>query len=230
MRAVDDRQHLGQLLHPRGDAPVVLAGAEDVVAGGRAALGPALDLTRLPQRDADLRHHEADRAVGAHDRRDQRIVPAVLRGDHVALGAEVPGRELGGPRGVVRLHRDHREVEVLGQPRRLVEVHRLRARRERVVRPRHRDAARVDGVDLLGPRVDEGQVVAGPRQERADVAAHRARPDEEDLLHDGVTSAKESGGPVGPARGREPRKYTARRAGISSALTASRSPARRRTS
>ena len=118
-----------------------------------------------------------------------RIVPAVLRGDDVPPRPQVAGGERGGPRRVVGLHGDDGDVEVGGQARRLVQVHGLRPRRERVVRPGDGDAARVDRVDLLGPRVDERHVVTGAREERPDVAAHGARPDEQELLHDRVTSS-----------------------------------------
>src|SRR5262249_22661224 len=60
-RAVDDREHLGDFLDARGDAPVVLAHAEHIVAGALAFLGAALDLPGLPQRHAHLRPYEPQR-------------------------------------------------------------------------------------------------------------------------------------------------------------------------
>src|SRR6185503_7256321 len=65
--AVDDREHLGDFLRARRDATVVFAHAEDVVAGALTLLGAALDLPGLPQRHADLRHDETERARGAGD-------------------------------------------------------------------------------------------------------------------------------------------------------------------
>ena len=162
--------------------PSCSPGAEDVVALARAALHPALDLSGLPHRHADLRHDEAHRAIGAGHGGHARIGPAVLRRDHVAARRQVTQPELGGPLRVVHLHGHEGDVEVAGQLLRLVQVHRLRAGHERVVRARHGDAARVDGVHLLGPGVDQRHVVAGAREERSEVAADGAGADEEKLL------------------------------------------------
>src|SRR5260221_635240 len=97
--AVDHLEHLRQLLGPLRDLAVVLARAEDVVALVAALLHAALDLPGRPERDADLRHHEADGALRACHRGHDRIGPAILGGDHVAVGAQVTKRELRRPRG-----------------------------------------------------------------------------------------------------------------------------------
>jgi hypothetical protein len=54
------------------------------------------------------------------------------------------------------------------------------------MRPCHCDAAGTNGLDLLGPRIDERDVVTGAREERAEVAADSSRTDEEDLLAHGA--------------------------------------------
>src|SRR5262245_6105206 len=64
---VDDREHLGDFLRAGGDAPVVLAHAEHVVAGPLSLFRAALDLSGLPQRHTDLRHDEPQRARRAGD-------------------------------------------------------------------------------------------------------------------------------------------------------------------
>src|SRR5207249_9975327 len=79
--AVDHLEHLRHLVGAGGDLAVVLAHAEHVVAGALSLLGAALDLTRLPERHAELRHHQAERAPGARDRGHDRAGPAVLRPD-----------------------------------------------------------------------------------------------------------------------------------------------------
>src|SRR5213593_1934837 len=61
-------------------------------------------------------------------------------------------------------------------------MHRRGARLERLVRSRHRDAALADGLDLVGPRIDERHIVAGTRQERSEVASDGSGADEEQLL------------------------------------------------
>src|SRR5439155_16858446 len=61
-------------------------------------------------------------------------------------------------------------------------MHRRGARLERLVRSRHRDAALADGLDLVGPRIDERHIVAGTRQERPEVASDGSSADEEHLL------------------------------------------------
>src|SRR5712691_8085177 len=61
-------------------------------------------------------------------------------------------------------------------------MHRRGARLERLVRSRHRDAALADGLDLVGPGIDEGHIVARTRQERSEVASDGSGADEEQLL------------------------------------------------
>src|SRR5712691_7974193 len=61
-------------------------------------------------------------------------------------------------------------------------MHRRGARLERLVRSRHRDAALADGLDLVGPRIDERHIVAGTREERPEVASDGSGADEEQLL------------------------------------------------
>src|SRR5881628_4278007 len=61
-------------------------------------------------------------------------------------------------------------------------MHRRGARLERLVRSRHRDAALADGLDLVGPRIDERHIVAGTRQERSEVASDGSGADEKQLL------------------------------------------------
>src|SRR2546422_6667828 len=61
-------------------------------------------------------------------------------------------------------------------------MHRRGARLERLVRSRYRDTALADGLDLVGPRIDERHVVAGTRQERPEIASDGSSADEKQLL------------------------------------------------
>ena len=140
----------------------MLAGAEDVVALVAALLHPALDLPGRPQRDADLRHHEPDRALGARDRGHDRIGPAVLGRDHVAVGAQVTKRELRRPRRVVDLHGHEGDLEIPRQALRLVEVDGRWPRLEGIMRSGDRDALLPDGFDVLRPGIDQRDVVPRP--------------------------------------------------------------------
>jgi hypothetical protein len=91
-------------------------------------------------------------------------------------------RHPGGPRGVVGLHRDEPDVEIGAEPLQLVHVDRDRLGLEGIVRPADRDTLTLQNFDLLGPRIHQGDLVAGPREERAQVAADRTRADEEHSL------------------------------------------------
>src|SRR5262249_28526596 len=101
-----------------------------------------------------------------------------------------PGRrrvaesDLRRPRGVVNLHRDEGELEVPRQARRLVEVHGGRPGDEGIVRALDVKTVAPDRLDLLGPRIDEGDVVSGAGEVTAKVAPDRAGSDEHHaLLH-----------------------------------------------
>src|SRR5439155_1745702 len=50
-----------------------------------------------------------------------------------------------------------------------------------IVRSRDGDALLADRLDLLRPRIDQGHVVSRTREEPAEIAADRARADEENL-------------------------------------------------
>src|SRR5262249_34318346 len=159
-----------------------LADTEDVVALAGGLLVSALDLPGLPEGDSDLGHDHADRAIDAGDGRDDRIRPAVLGGNDEAARGEMTDRQLRRPRGVVDLHGHEHDLEVARQAEGLVQVVDGGTRLEGLVGPGHRDPALTDRLDLLGPGIDQRHVVAGARQERAEVAADRTRADEEYLL------------------------------------------------
>jgi hypothetical protein len=63
-----------------------------------------------------------------------------------------------------------------------VHVQRHRLGLEGIVGTADRDTLTLQSLDLLGPRIHQGDVVSGPREERAQVTADRARADEEHSL------------------------------------------------
>ena len=89
---------------------------------------------------------------------------------------------MGSPRGVVGLHRDEGELEVPRQARGLVEVHGGWPDDEGIVRTLDVEPVTPDRLDLLGPRIDEGDVMAGAGQMAAEVAPDRSRSDEHESL------------------------------------------------
>ncbi len=68
------------------------------------------------------------------------------------------------------------------EPLQLVHVDRDRLGLEGIVGTGDRDALAAQRLDLLGPGIHQGDLVAGPREERAQVAADRTRADEEHPL------------------------------------------------
>jgi len=73
-----------------------------------------------------------------------------------------------------------RDVEVRREPLRLVDVERRGPCLEGLVRPGHADAPGAYRLDLLGPGVHERDLVPGPGEEAAEIAADRACADEEE--------------------------------------------------
>src|SRR5215469_2607818 len=61
-------------------------------------------------------------------------------------------------------------------------MHRLGTGLEGIVRSRHGDTLLPDGLHLLGPRIDDGDVVAGAREKRTEVTSDCSGADEEQLL------------------------------------------------
>src|SRR3989442_887811 len=202
-RGVAPRGRLGQLGGARRGPPVVLAHAKDVVPPALTLLHAPLDLAGLPQGHADLGHDQPHGTRGAGHGRHHRVGPAVLRRDDVAIGGQVPECQLSRPRRVVHLHGDECDLVIARQAGRLVEVDGGGARFEGLVRPGHRQAALSDGLDLLGPGIDERHVVSGARQEGPEVASDGPGADEEKSLTHGAS--RES-----PAAGYYPSLWTFR--------------------
>ena len=165
----------GQGLRPGSDGAGKLADAEHgvaVVASGRAA---AVDVSRLPERHLDMGSDAAQLSVLTHDVGDGRVVPAVLDGHEGAVVLDVPLDEVGGPLGVVGLDGDEGVVERLGDVLGVGQVHGVDRHREVALTAAGTEALGAHLFDVLGPHVDEGDVVfAGLHEESADIAAHGA--------------------------------------------------------
>ena len=88
-----------------------------------ARLAAPVDVGRLPKGHLDVGRDAANLPVGAHDFADNRVVPAVLYGDEKAFRLHVALDEVGGPLGIVGLHRDEGEIEQLVDALGLGQVH-----------------------------------------------------------------------------------------------------------
>ena len=162
--AVDAAHHVAQFLDALGDAAMHLADAEHRVLV--AALGDgAADAGGLEHVDRDQRGHHAHGLAPADHARDALLVQAVLQRHDEAVGRQVLLDQRRRPFGVVGLHRDEGDVDRLlaRQVLHLGEMHGLGVLdRDLLLR---RDAielqpAAADGLDVLRPEVDQGDVLA----------------------------------------------------------------------
>ncbi len=161
------------------------AGAEHGV--GRAVLGgAAMDVAGLRQVDGDAGGDAAERLAPADDAGDGFLVHAILQRHHKAVGREILPDQHGGPGGVVGLHADEGDVDrlFLGELLRVGDVQ--RAHRHGEFRLRHgvgdAQAVLAHMLDMVRPRIDEGDVLAGLHHMRAGIAADRAGADKSDFL------------------------------------------------
>ena len=109
-------------------------------------------------------------------------------------GREVLADQRGRPFGVVRLHADEGDVDrlFLGELLRVGHVQRAHLGGEfrHVADVADLQAVRSHVLDMLGPGIDEGDVLAGLRHVRAGIAADGARPHDRDLLLGQVASSR----------------------------------------
>src|SRR5262249_35505975 len=139
-----------------------------------------VELRRDQARDA------ADDATPAYVLRDALLVDAVLQRDDEAVGREIFLDHHRRPFRVVRFHREKHDVDglLLHQVLHFAEVH--GADRDGVFflrgNARELEAVLAHVLDVLGPGIDERDVVARARQVPPDVAAQCARSYEYDSL------------------------------------------------
>src|SRR5262249_50345448 len=149
-----------------GIATVVLADLEADMAGVRAH-GDAGLVHAGANRD-----HATQRAMNAGHGSHSVVVDAVLEVDNEPVVLEVLHAEPRRPLGVVRLHRDEEQVERLRDRLRLVHVQRLHGDRVITARAGEPQAASAHRLDVLGPLIDQRDVVARLRAEAAPHPAH----------------------------------------------------------
>src|SRR5262249_33644940 len=155
---------------------------EDRVAGPARLDGPG-DVAGRVGVDADAAGDAADDAAPADHAGDSLLVDPVLQGDDEAARAEVLADQRRRPDRVVRLRADEGHLDrLLEEALRLVKVERGRVNEKLPLGALEVQPLPPDRLDVLRPGVDQGDVLTGPRQVTADVAADRAGAHERDSL------------------------------------------------
>ena len=174
-RTVYAAQHLGDFLDARGDSAVQLADAEDIVATVASGRAAARYMGRLPEGDGDAGHHAADLILVAYDGRGELVVHAVLAVDDYAAGSEQTLDEVARPFGIVGLHGEEDDVEVVLELPGVGEMHGVDGDGEVALAAGCAQPVRVHRVDVLTPHINQGDVMPFACQERAYVATRGAR-------------------------------------------------------
>jgi hypothetical protein len=137
--------------------------------------GSAVDVTGLRQVDRDARGNAAKRLAPSDDAGDRLLIHAVLQRHDVTVRREVLLDQHGGPRRVVGLHAHEGDVDgrFLGELLRVGHVQRAHRNGEFRNVPGMGDAQAVlpHVLDVFGPWIDEGDVLAGPHHMGTGVAA-----------------------------------------------------------
>ena len=134
----------------------------------------------------DGARYAAERPAPADHAGHRLLVHAVLQRHHVAARGQVLGDEHGGPGRVVGLHAHEGDVDgrLFGELLRLGQVQCAHRHREfrHVPRMGHAQTMRTHVLDVLGPRVDEGHILARLHHVRPGIAAHGTGADDCYLL------------------------------------------------
>src|SRR5262245_4881819 len=186
--AIDGAQQFGDTLGTLGGEAVDLADAEHRMRG-RAFRRLSTHLAGLEQLDGNARSDASQRASPPDDTGDALLVDAVLQRNHVAAGRQIRLDELCHPLGVVRLHAHEGDVHrrLPGERSNLVQVHGFRMRNLPLLRrhPGEFETVPANRFDILGPAVDQRDIVAMRRQMSAHIAADGAAAEHDDpLTHD----------------------------------------------
>ena len=168
-----------------GDRAVDLAGAVDRVRG--TALDPAaMDMARLDEPDADVAGDAAHRLAPADHLRDRRLVHTVLQRNDITARRQILAYQQCRPVGVVGFGADKGDVDrrFPGKLLRLGQMQGPHLDRERFFALVMGDpqAVPLHLLDMSGPEIDEGHVLAGAHHMRSGIAAHGTRADDRDLL------------------------------------------------
>ena len=184
-RAIGVGEQRANLFGALGDAAMYLAGAEHGVLRARFA-GSAGDEARLVEADCDRAGDRTQGLAPADDAGDRLLVHAVLQRDDIAVGPEILLDHRRRPGGVVALGADKGDVErlFLGELLQLGHVQRTHRHGERlhILEVRNREPVLFHVLDMLGPEIDKGHVLAGLDHMRPGIAADRAGADDRDLF------------------------------------------------
>nr|WP_231168418.1 hypothetical protein [Bradyrhizobium sp. 41S5] len=161
-----------------------LAGAKHCVSGATLA-GSAVDVAGLGQVDGDAARDAAERLAPADDISNRLLIHAVLQRHDVTISGEILPDQHGGPGRVVGLHADEGDVDrlFLCQLLRVGDIKRAHRHREfgNVHRVRDAQSVLAHVLDMLGPGIDEGDVLTRLHHMRSGIAADRTRADDRDL-------------------------------------------------
>ena len=146
-----------------------------------ALAGAAVDVAGLRQVDRDAARNAAERLAPADDAGDRLFIHAVLQRHDVAVRRQILPDQHGGPGRVVGFHADEGDVDrrLLGELLGVGDVQRAHGNRE------FRDVASVGDaqavpshvLDMLGPWIDERDVLARLHHVGAGISADGARSD-----------------------------------------------------
>ena len=191
------------------------AGAKHGVRGAVLA-GAAVDVAGRGQIDRDAAGDAAERLAPADDAGDGLFVHAVLQRHHVAVRRQILLDQHGGPGGVVGLHADEGDVDrrLPGQLLRVGDVQRAHRDREfrDVLGMGDAQAVLSHVLDMLGPGIDERDVLARLHHMGAGIAADRTRSDDRYLPAHAFLPAflvAEASAPAGLITSGEPRRTPA---------------------
>jgi hypothetical protein len=145
-----------------------------------------VDVAGPGQIDRDAAGDAAQRLAPADDAGDGLFIHAVLQRHDIAVRRQILPDQHGGPGGVVRFHAHEGDVD-RRLPGKLLCVRDMqRAHRHRELRDIHRmgdtQAVFAHVLDMLGPWIDEGHVLAGLHHVGAGISADGAGPDDRDFL------------------------------------------------
>src|SRR5690349_19126561 len=133
----------------------------------------------LAQLNGDRAGDASDGLAPSDHAGDSFFVHAVLQRNDETIGREVLANEGGGPGGVIRLYAYESDVDwlLLDELLHLGQVQRAHLGGEfgDIANMRYAQTLRTHRLDVLRPRIDEGDVLTGLRHMRSGIAADCAR-------------------------------------------------------
>ena len=172
-------------LRPWRDAAVHFAGAKHDVPGAVLA-SAAMDVTGLRQIDRDAAGDAAERLAPANDAGNGLLIHAVLQRHDIAVRRQILPDQHGGPGGIVGFHTDEGDIDrrLPGQLLRVGDVQRAHGNGEFRYIHGVGDAQAVFAhmLDMLGPWIDEGHVLARLHHMGAGISPDGTGSDDRDFL------------------------------------------------